>query len=431
MESKVKELKERVSSYVDERRDETIELCSEMVKIPSENPPGDMSEMAAFIRGWLEDRGFALEVYEPEKGRISLVTRIGETKGPVLILNGHMDVVPAGDPKRWKFPPYCGEVKEGKVLGRGATDMKGGLTSLIAAFTAISDVVKELPGALILTIVPDEETGGEYGSGWLVQTDKIQGDACLIGEPSGIGGSFIGEKGLCWLRLEGKGIPAHGSLPMLGENAIEKLTRAFPIIHQIEKERVEIPKDIFEVIKTSKDFYKGFMREKGITDEAMLEAVAGAVDRNTVNIGVIKGGTKTNIVPESCCVEVDIRVPAGTIPDEVRRRVMELLEEANLKDIECKFILKSDPNYTPPTEKIYTLLNQNVKEVIGLDLKPLFVTGATDGRYFRLKGIPTLNYGPGELPLAHAYNEYVQVEDLINATKVIAGTIIDAWRFMV
>lgn len=198
----------------------------DMVRIPSVNLPGDMDDIASYIRSWMEKRGFIVETYEPRKGRISLVTEIGEEKRPTLILNGHMDVVPTGDLKRWKFPPYSGDIREGKILGRGATDMKGGLTSIIAAFTAISNVVEKLPGKLILTAVPDEETGGEHGSSWLVKTGKVQGEACLIGEPSGIHGSFIGEKGLCWLRLESRGIPAHGSLPMLGENAIEKLARA-------------------------------------------------------------------------------------------------------------------------------------------------------------------------------------------------------------
>ena len=416
--------KEKVQRLIDERREEILQLCSDMVRIPSENPPGDMGEMASFLRGFLEERGFAVEAYEPEKGRINLVARIGAGE-PTLILNGHMDVVPAGDRERWDFPPYCGELREGKILGRGATDMKGGLTSLIAAFVAVSQAVGDLPGTLVLTIVPDEETGGEYGSRWLVETGKVRGEACLIGEPTSMVGSFVGEKGICWLRLSARGVPAHGSLPMLGENAIEKLAAAFPILHTIEREEVEIPEDVREIVEGSKALYRRMLADRGLADEAKLEAVAGALDHSTVNIGVIKGGSKVNIVPESCSADVDVRVPVGTTPAKVRDRVVELLRERGLADIECELVSYSNPNYTSPSERIYTLLSRNAKDILGIDLKPLFVTGATDGRFFRLGGIPAINYGPGELALAHAYNEYVRAEDVIRAAKVIAGTIVD------
>jgi len=419
------ELKKKIYMYIDDKRDEILKLCSDMVRIPSENPPGDMSEIASFVRGYLEDRGFAVEADEPEKGRISLVTKMGEAKEPALILNGHMDVVPAGDRERWDFPPYCGELREGKILGRGATDMKGGLASLIAAFTAISEVAGDLPGTLILTAVPDEETGGQYGSQRLVETGEVRGDACIIGEPTSLVGSFVGEKGLCWLKLSSKGVPAHGSLPMLGENAIEKLVAAFPIVRMVEKEEVETIQGVQEVIETSKGFYRMMLASKGVTDEARLESIAAALDHSTVNIGLIKGGSKINIVPESCYAEVDVRVPAGTSPARVKDRLVGLLREKGLADIECELLMGSNPTYTLTSEVIYTLLNRNVKEVIGVELKPLFVTGATDGRFFRLGGMPAINYGPGELALAHAYNEYVRADDVIRAAKAIAGTIVD------
>lgn len=419
------ELKQRMRRRVDEDKEEIIKLCSDMVKIPSENPPGDMGTIASFIRSWLEDRGHTVKMYEPRKGRINALARIGEGKGSALILNGHMDVVPAGDSKRWSFPPFCGKVKGGKILGRGATDMKGGLASLMAAFVTVSEFAKHLAGKLVLTIVPDEETGGEFGSKWLVERGKVAGDACLIGEPSGVRASFIGEKGLCWLRLGSKGLPGHGSLPMLGENAIEKLARAFPIIRKIEGEEVQVPSEISELIRVSQDFYREMVKIKGITDEAKLDSVASALDHNTVNIGVVKGGVKTNIVPESCTADIDIRVPRGERPERVKEHVMEMLREAGLADIECEITAKSEPNYTPPTERIYRILDRNVKEVVGAEIKPLFMTAVTDGRFFRLKGIPSINYGPGEIMLAHAYDEYVSTDDLINATKVVTGTIMD------
>lgn len=419
-----KELKKKLWRCVDEKKRDTIKLCSDMIKIPSENPPGDMSEIASFIRDWLKDQGFTVETYEPKKGRINLVTKICGLKKPVLILNGHMDVVPAGDPKRWDFPPYCGEIKGGKVLGRGATDMKGGLASIIAAFTAVS-AVREPQGTLILTIVSDEETGGEYGTKWLLDTGKIHGDACLIGENSSLYTSFIGEKGLCWLRLKSRGTSAHASCPALGENAIEKLMRALQVVKKVEKEKVKVPIDTLEMFEKSKGIMGELMVKSGIIETSKLKVVTSALDNITVNIGVIHGGTKINVVPDSCSAEVDVRVPIGTTSERVKKDIWKTVMQAGLTDIECEVITISDPNYTSPTERIYKLLSENTKECLGISIAPLLLTGSTDARFFRLKEIPAIHYGPGEFGKLHCNNEYVSAENIIKVAKVLAGTISD------
>ena len=302
--------------------------------------------------------------------------------------------------------------------------MKGGLSSIISAFILVSDIFESLPGTLTLAIVPDEETGAEYGSRWLVENRKVHGDACLIGGAP-MNGCLIGEKGLCQLRLKSTGIPTHGSLPMLGDNAIEKLAEMFSIIHSIERQEIKVPKELSKVIKISKDFYKEIMKARNITDESKLDAIARCLDHNTVNIGLIRGGSKINIVPESCVAEVDIRTPAGISPHEIKRQIEYLLKEPNEADIECELLSNSGANYTPITERIYKLLNQNAKKIIGTELQPIFVSGATDARFFRLHGVPTIDYGPGDLLLCHAYNECVSIENIVKTTNVIVGTIID------
>jgi succinyl-diaminopimelate desuccinylase len=396
-----------------------------MISIPSENPPGDTRAIASFIKSWLKDYGSTVEACEPKNRKVSLVAKTGKDVSPSLILNGHMDVVPAGDQERWKLPPFCGEIREGRIHGRGATDMKGGLTSIMVAFVAFLNIAEDLPGRLVLNAVSDEETGGLYGSKWCLDNGKVQGDACLIGEPTGTINSFLGEKGVCWLRLSAKGVPAHGSLPMMGENAIEKLVRTFPAVRRLEEEKISLPDDISEAVEISKEFYTEMAKGKGFSEAGILKAVAKAIDHCTTNIGTIRGGLKTNIVPESCVAEVDIRVPAGMTSEKVKARLLELLEEAGLTGIECELVLSSDPNYTATTEKIYTDLKDNVEDISGVVAAPLLVTGGTDGRYFRLKNIPTVIYGPGEITMAHSYNEYVLVDDIITAAKVIANTATD------
>ncbi|MFO7943102.1 MAG: ArgE/DapE family deacylase [Anaerolineales bacterium] len=413
-------LKQVVGNHIDEIREEIIELCSKMVKIPSENPPGDMSEIATFLQGYLEDQGLTVKKFEPEKGRISLVSEIGNHKGPSLILNGHMDVVPVGDKERWDFPPFSGERRDGKILGRGSTDMKGGLTSLITACIAMHRCIDEIPGSIILTMVPDEETGGEHGTSWLIDRGEVKGEACIVGEPGSLDKTYVGEKGACWLKLSTNGVPAHGSLPILGENAIEKLAPAIPLIQEIEHEKVDVPASIQKIIQFSKEFFMDTAKGKMGSDHN----VGDVLDHHTVNIGVVSGGSKINMVPESCTAEVDIRIPPGGSSKEVEDQILELLAKENL-DVRCERMMASDPNYTRPSERIYSLLAQNVKQVTGSDLQPLFATGFTDGRFFRLSGIPTLNYGPGDVSYIHGFNEYIKAKDIITATKVISNTIID------
>mgnify|MGYP001104650152 CR=1 FL=1 len=379
-----------------------------------------MNEISSFIKSYLENQGLPVQTFEPNKGRINLLTKIGNKGEPSLVLNGHMDVVPAGDRDRWSFPPFSGRIKDGKILGRGSTDMKGGLTSLITAFIAINHHIEKLPGSLILTIVPDEETGGKYGTSWLIDSGNLKGNACIVGEPGALDKTYVGEKGACWLRLSAKGIPAHGSLPLLGENAIDKLVPALPIIKKIELQKVNVPADIKEIIQFSKEFFiKTSQRKIGANN-----SIGNVLDHYTVNTGVVSGGSKINTVPESCSAEIDIRIPPGASSKEVEMQVLNLLAKEKI-NINCRLIMASDPNYTSPDERIYTLLSQNVKEVTGSILQPLFATGFTDGRFFRLSDIPTLNYGPGDISYIHGFNEYIKAEDIITAAKVIARTIID------
>ena len=191
------------------RSEEVLELACRLIKIPSENPPGDMSEIAGFVEDRLSSLGVSVERYEPVKGRVNIVARIGESGGKELVFNGHMDVVPAGDRSRWDFDPFLGEVKDGYLLGRGASDMKGGLAGIIYAFEKLIKYEKELEGELTLVCVADEETGGENGTGYLVSRGIAVGSSVVIAEPTGMDLIDIGEKGALWMRITIYGKPIH------------------------------------------------------------------------------------------------------------------------------------------------------------------------------------------------------------------------------
>lgn len=276
----------------------------------------------------------------------------------------------------------------------------------------------ELDGEVILTVVPDEEVSGAYGTKWLVENEVIKGDACLIAEPSCYYNCEVGQKGSMWLKMWANGTPAHGSLsPFAGENAIEKLLKAINSIKEIKNISALYQDEVKDVMD----------RSKKLARERMLSQPGAeyVLDHITFNIGKIQGGTKVNMVPDYAEVEIDMRIPIGITTSMVEEKLQFLIKETGFSDINYKFQWNSNPNYTDVKSEIVQTVSNNVKEAIGIELEKTYQWASSDARFFRYAGIPTLQYGPAILEGIHAYNECVKVEDVINCTKVYIGTIID------
>ncbi|MFQ6086029.1 MAG: M20 family metallopeptidase [Candidatus Bathyarchaeia archaeon] len=414
-------LKERGIRLIERSKGELLDLCRRLIQTSSENPPGDVEGVVSMTREVLGNWGIESRVYRPEKARPNLVSRVGSGKGG-LILNGHMDVVPAGDRRRWDFDPYCGEIRGGRVFGRGASDMKGGLAGLIWALVTTVGIEADLAKPLILALVPDEETGSRFGTKWLIEQGKIDGDGCIVGEPSTNSGCVLGEKGLVQLKLSASGIPAHGSLPMLGENAILKITNSFSALQELTKIAVRVPRNFEETIERAKAVIKKRGARATRVGRGKVGRVAEALDHVTINVGTVSGGTKVNVVPEHCESEVDIRIPVGVSSEQVFRESEKLLEPYG---VSCEIMSRSEPNYTSQETTLYKVVSKNVREIVGLYPDPIFLTGASDARFFRLRGIPAIHYGPGSIEYAHSYNEAVEAKEVITACKVYLATILD------
>jgi len=407
----VKEIKERVFRRIDSDEDKIAKLCSDLIRIPSRNPPGDTTEIASFLKDVLNEKGLDVKTFEPRKSMPNLVSTLkGSSDTPHFILNAHMDVFPAnGD--LWDFDPFGGEIRDGKILGRGASDMKSGLTASLVTFTSIYDLDLPLPGKLTLTLVSDEETGGRWGTGWLLENvPDVLGDACLIGEPSGRGIFKLGEKGTCWLKFTASGKAAHGAWHPLGDNAIVKASTAIPKLMSLKGWKGRTPDELRDIIKT----------QKRSIENTYGKETSELVDGLSVNVGKINGGTKINIVPASCELEVDFRVPIGITSSEAKTKIGGELKKAGLEDIRSEFIGSSEANFTSPNEKIVKLVRNNVEEVYGISPEIQIALGATDGKYFRYKGIPTIQYGPHPYNMG-APNEYTTIDELIGTTKVHLG----------
>lgn len=413
-----KELKQMLIKEVEVRKEELIELCSSIIQIPSENPTGDSTEISEFIANYLKQYDLNVEWHESNEKMYNLISSNGSEEGKHLIYCGHTDVVPAGDLSKWDFNPFSGEVKDGWMLGRGASDMKAGLSGLIFTYALLKRLNVQLPGKLSLAIVPDEETGGDYGVPWLLENGIIKGDGCLIAEPSSPLNPTIGQKGSYWFELEVFGEPGHGSLsPLAGNNAITDAVSAIEQIQQLWDLNIEVPDEVKPLIEISKRYMREIEKDR-VKFQPVLEHI-------TVNIGTIQGGTKSNVIPESCKVQIDCRLPFGIRQDEVTSFIEGKLDALGIQYKIRPFGFRSHANYTDAEDPVCKAIIENIAFVTGEESYGVMQWASSDARHFRDHHIPVLQYGPAYLPSIHGYNEKVQVEQIITCAKVYISAVVD------
>ncbi len=334
-------------------------------------------------------------IAQPSKPRYILLARFGSGE-KVLQFNGHYDVVPPGG--GWSVTePFNSKEIDGRIYGRGATDMKGGIASFTAAiaYLASAGELKELvvEGAY----VPDEEVGGLTGTGYLISELNSRPDLAIIAEPSGLGKAWIGHKGNVWLEVVVKGRQAHGSTPWLGVNAFEKMI-------YLAKEFVEKYRPFLEGKRSS---YEYDFPEAG---------------RPTVNIGgKTSSANAINIVPGEASFSIDRRLIVEEDPEQVVEELKEFLNKAAAatgSEIDVKLVNKSAPALTNPDTALVRELVKAVSRVTGVIPKLIVCSGGLDLHYYREFKIDAVAYGPGAPEAAHAADEYIELSDVYKATEI-------------
>lgn len=428
---------------------ELVHFLSNLLKINTTNPPGNELEAAKYIAEWLSERGISCEVLESSPGRGNLIARIeGEKRGPSLLLLGHLDVVPA-DRSRWKLDPFSGSIKNGYVWGRGALDMKSMVAIEAFVFAELGGLEKVPRGDLVLALTADEERGGKYGVQWILEheRDKVVADY-VINEGGGEGiltkkgwlfNVQVAEKGVFWFKVRTKGIPAHGSVPTLGINAIEKMEL---ILSKIKEFKPEV-----ELSEYARRYIEAFLKLEGLlegrlgpenldvildklskTNKEMSELFR-AMTRVTMTPTIIKGGVKENVVPYECELTVDCRVPPDYVKESVRKLIDNLI--GGLYD-ELEFLQEAEPTWSPIDTPLYNLIVKTLKKnVPGAVVEPYMVTGGTDSRFFRNLGIiaygfqPLMVEGPFSewIKLIHGDNERISIKNLEFGYNIIKSVI--------
>lgn len=410
--------REELHRLAKERSSELIQLTSSLIQIPSENPTGTQREVVDFVEKYLSDAGIEYEEVGENPEFPCIVAKLGSDEGFSVILNGHLDVVPAGDRSQWDFDPFCGTVTDKLILGRGTSDMKAGVAGLLYAVKLIKESGAELKGNIRLHLVSDEESGGEFGSTWLCNHGYADhANACLIAEPTSYNDIEIGQKGGLTITVKARGKSAHGSLGgFKGENAIIKLAKILDKLQMLTTIEGNFKESQQHALETS-------IRT---SEEKIGEPGSGEVIRHvSANVGIIRGGTRPNMVPDYCEAIVDVRLPIGVDHKEIEAMLDRILAESGEEGISFDLKWKSEGNYTEEDEVIVQTVKKNAEMVWNAEVIPAYQWASSDAREYRRVGIPTIQYGPANTEGIHSYNENVDIEDVVNAGQIYVLSLCD------
>jgi succinyl-diaminopimelate desuccinylase len=365
---------------------EVISVTRELLTFNTINPPGMERACARYLGGLLENGGYQVGYFDYDEGRTNLVAiRRGSGKKGSLCFSGHIDTVPLGA-VRWNADPFAGEIKEGKIYGRGASDMKAGVAAMVVAALRAAKINKAEAG-VTLVITAGEETGCQ-GASHLANHSALPGNAgaLIVGEPTS-NYPLVGHKGALWIEARTAGITAHGSMPELGDNAIYKAAR---IVTKLQ----------------THDF------------RTAPHPLLGAP---SLNVGMISGGMSINSVADQATIGIDIR----TTPYKANREVYEELRSSLGKEAELSQLLSTEPVATDPehdwVQEVYGIMEPFLGEQPVPRVAPYFTDASILTPFFG--GAPTIVLGPGEPSMAHTTDEFcyiARIEEAVEAYFEIA-----------
>ena len=422
---------------------EVLQLLKDLIRIDTSNPPGNETQAAVYIREVIEREGISSEIIESAPGRGNLIARLkGDGSKPAMILLGHLDVVPA-DPSEWQIPPFDAEIRDGKIWGRGALDMKSLAAMEIATFLRLKRENTPLAGDVVLVLCADEEAGGKQGAEFLVKNhwDKIE--AKYLFNEGSVGIQKMGmhlypiqvaEKGVAWMKITAHGRSGHGSMP-IDDNAVARLAKA---VDQLSKqtfpiERNEVVATFLKRIADHLSFPKSFgaryffhpvlgpVIQKIARKAFAQDRAIAAVLSDTISPTMLQAGYKINVIPAEATAMIDARILPGETPEGFREVIKKIIGDR----FEVEILTSSLPNESDFKTGYFQIVEEAIKKQDPKAITaPIMSAGATDSRFFREKGV--LSYGiiplllqPEELEGLHGKNERIPLDGLEKGTQIV------------
>lgn len=409
-------LADRIKTFVDDQFARETEFLAELVKVPSDNPPGDCAAHAQRARQLLEQLGFKAEVHKVPRAAVeavgmksatNLIVRHRFGDGPVIALNAHGDVVPPG--LGWRVDPYGAAVEDsphGPVMyGRGVAVSKSDFATYawtLLALQAAAGQGAKLGGTLELHFTYDEEIGGDVGPKWLLDQGLTKPDAVIA---AGFSYAVVtAHDGCLHLEVTVTGKQAHAAMPDTGVDALEA---ANTILSALYAHRASLAR--------------------------MRSSTPGIVSP-TLNVGLIKGGINTNVVPDRIVFRIDRRMIPEETPAEVEAELRALIAASAAPRPQAKvdvhrLLLAMPLTPQPGADRIVAAIQRHAKDILGVDVPVTGVPLYTDARHYAAAGIPIVLYGAGPRSIleanAHNANENLRLNDLRAATKIVAMTVAD------
>lgn len=429
------------STQASEYADDAAQRLSEYIQVNTQNPPGNETRGAEFFAAVFDAAGISYETAESAPGRGNIWARLKGGNEPALVLLNHMDVVPA-DLRYWSANPFGGAIRDGHVYGRGALDMKGLGIVQLQAFLALHASGKRLNRDVIFVATADEEAGGAFGAGWLVENrpEIFEGVGYLLNE--GGGGTTLGEdtvfnveltqKVPLWLRLVAHGNPGHGSSPQV-ETAVTRALRAGDRLARTRFEARVVPavQAMFEgMAPYQNEALSGRYADIGnaVKDPEFMQYLQltnpghHALLRNTCSLTGMQGSSKINVVPTEASIELDCRLLPDQDPEVFVEELALIINDPN---VTIEKIMGFTPAVSSPDNPLYQLIGEVYEAHFpGVVVVPGVTTGFTDSHFFRDLGIVSYGFGTFVVPPAdfrgvHGNNERVSVENMQRGTTVM------------
>lgn len=413
--------RDKLRGWLEAERGRHVEFLRAFTRIDTCNPPGDTRQAADFFRAFLKEEGIAHRTEAPKQAFPNLISSFAGAKpGRHLVLNGHLDVFPVGERAAWKRDPLSGDVADGRVHGRGTVDMKAGTTALLFVHAYLHRLRGELPGKVTLTVVSDEETGGKWGSDWLVRNcaSEVLGDCVLNTEPSGVYTVRFGEKSMLWLRFRIAVPGGHSAYPHTSPSANKIAAALIRDLESIEAMEPAEPEAVRATL-TRREVQQA-------ADKSLGAGGAAVMRRVSVNIGVMQGGVKVNMLPAECVLDVDCRLPVGISRAAVIDKVTSLIAGYPMVTFEELLAGNPEASWSEPTHEMVGHLARHAAEALGYRPQPIVSLGGTDTRFWRTAGVPAFVYGPSPAGMG-APNESVSLDEFHHVMRVHA---LAAWDYL-